>query len=105
MNVFEKIIKGDLPCNKVHESADFLCFHDIVPKAKIHVLVITKKSIKDFNALPNELLAKMQDFIFEVVEKLGIRESGYRLITNTGKDGGQEVPHFHIHILSGLKDT
>lgn len=104
MNVFQKIIRGELACNKVHESDDFLCFHDIAPKAKIHVLVITKKDYKDFNAIPSALLSKMQGFIFEVVEKLGIKESGYRLITNTGKDGGQEVPHFHFHILSGLKD-
>lgn len=103
MNVFEKIIRGDLPCKKVLENEQFLAFYDIAPKAPIHVLAIPKQSFKDFNEMPKELLAEMSVFILEVVEVLGIKESGYRLITNIGADGGQEVPHFHYHILGGGK--
>ena len=103
MNVFEKIIKGELPCKKVLENEEFLAFHDIAPKAPIHVLVIPKRAYKDFNTMPATLLGEMSGFILEVVEVLGIKESGYRLITNVGSDGGQEVPHFHYHILGGGK--
>lgn len=103
MNVFEKIIKNELPCKKVLENDEFLAFHDIDPKAPIHVLVIPKQSFKDFNTMPQDLLGRMSGFIIEVVEVLGIKESGYRLITNIGADGGQMVPHFHFHILGGGK--
>ncbi|MCE3038625.1 histidine triad nucleotide-binding protein [Helicobacter anatolicus] len=103
MNVFEKIIKGEIPCKKVLENDKFLAFYDIAPKAPIHILAIPKQGYKDFNAMPKELLAEMSDFIIEVVKKVGIYESGYRLITNIGNDGGQEVPHFHYHILGGAK--
>ncbi|PAF47356.1 histidine triad nucleotide-binding protein [Helicobacter sp. 12S02634-8] len=101
MNIFEKIVAGELPCKKVLENSKFLAFHDIAPKAPIHVLAIPKQCIKDFNAVTPDLMAEMSDFILEVVEELGIKDSGYRLITNIGKDGGQEVPHLHFHILGG----
>ncbi|WP_104639910.1 histidine triad nucleotide-binding protein [Helicobacter bizzozeronii] len=104
-NVFEKIIAGEIPCQKVLENEAFLAFEDINPKAPIHVLVIPKVGVKDFNAITPELMANMSAFILEVVAKLGIKESGYRLITNIGADGGQEVPHLHFHILGGAKLT
>lgn len=103
MNVFEKIIQGEIPCKKVLENDEFLAFYDIAPKAPIHILAIPKKSYKDFNAMPPELLARMSSFILEVVEMVGIKDKGYRLITNIGAEGGQEVPHFHYHILGGAK--
>ncbi|WP_104697903.1 MULTISPECIES: histidine triad nucleotide-binding protein [unclassified Helicobacter] len=103
MNVFEKIIKGEIPYKKVLENDKFLAFYDIAPKAPIHVLAIPKQSFKDFNTMPPQLLAEMSLFILEVVELLGIKEKGYRLVTNIGVDGGQEVPHFHYHILGGSK--
>lgn len=103
MNIFEKIINGEIPCKKVLENSKFLAFHDIAPKAPIHVLAIPKKLIKDFNEITPDLMAEMSDFILEVVEELDIKESGYRLITNIGSDGGQEVPHLHFHILGGAK--
>ncbi|WP_104706996.1 histidine triad nucleotide-binding protein [Helicobacter bizzozeronii] len=104
-NVFEKIIAGEIPCQKVLENEAFLAFEDINPKAPVHVLVIPKVGVKDFNATTPELMANMSAFILEVVAKLGIKESGYRLITNIGADGGQEVPHLHFHILGGAKLT
>ncbi|PAF52612.1 histidine triad nucleotide-binding protein [Helicobacter sp. 13S00477-4] len=103
MNIFEKIIAGEIPCKKVLENSKFLAFHDISPKAPIHVLTIPKKSIKNFNEITPDLMAEMSDFILEVVEELGIKDKGYRIITNIGTDGGQEIPHLHFHILGGAK--
>ncbi len=101
MNVFSKIIKGEIPCKKVYEDDEFLAFYDIAPKAKIHILAIPKKELKDFNEIDAELMGKMSLFILKVVEIAGIKQSGYRLVTNIGNDGGQEVPHLHFHILGG----
>lgn len=103
MNIFEKIIKGEVPCNKVLENDDFLAFHDIAPKAPVHVLAIPKKSIKDFQELnPNEMVG-FTKFIQEVARTLNLDKSGYRIISNIGINGGQEVPHLHFHILGGAK--
>lgn len=103
MNIFEKIIKGEVPCNKVLENDDFLAFHDIAPKAPVHVLAIPKKSIKDFQELnPNEMVG-FTKFIQEVAHTLNLDKSGYRIISNIGINGGQEVPHLHFHILGGAK--
>ncbi len=103
MNIFEKIVAGEIPCKKVLENEEFLAFHDIAPKAPVHVLVIPKVCYKDFNSMPADLLGRMSGFIIQVAEKLHIKQSGYRLITNIGADGGQEVPHFHYHLLGGAK--
>ena len=103
MSVFEKIIKGEIPCNKVLENNDFLAFHDIAPKAPVHVLVIPKKFAKDFQELnPNEMVG-FTSFIQEVARTLDLDKSGYRIISNVGVDGGQEVPYLHFHILGGAK--
>lgn len=101
MNIFEKIIKGEIPSKKVLENEEFLAFYDINPKAPIHVLIIPKTCYKDFNEMPSDLLGRMSIFIIEVASILGIKDRGYRLITNIGADGGQEVPHFHYHLLGG----
>lgn len=103
MSVFEKIIKGELPCNKVLETADFLAFHDIAPKAPVHILAIPKKFALDFQSIESERMAAFSAFIQEVVRVVGLDKSGYRLITNIGSDGGQEVPYIHFHILGGAK--
>lgn len=103
MSVFEKIIKGEIPCNKVLENDDFLAFHDIAPKAPIHVLVIPKKFAKDFQELEPQEMAGLTSFIQEVAKLLGLDKSGYRIISNVGVDGGQEIPYLHFHILGGAK--
>lgn len=91
MSIFEKIIKGEVPCNKVLENDDFLAFHDIAPKAPVHVLAIPKKFAKDFQELnPNEMVG-FTLFIQEVARTLNLDKSGYRIISNVGIDGGQEV--------------
>ncbi|RDU64108.1 histidine triad nucleotide-binding protein [Helicobacter sp. MIT 14-3879] len=103
MTIFEKIIKGEIPCKKVLENDEFLAFYDINPKAPIHILAIPKTNVKDFNEANATLLGKISDFIKEVAKEVGINKSGYRIISNIGKDGGQEVPHLHFHILGGAK--
>lgn len=106
-NIFARILKCEIPCNKVDEDPYFLAFHDIQPKAPIHVLVIPKGSYEDaqdFNsrATSDEIIGFYKG-VAKVVDKLNIKDHGFRLICNTGLNGGQEVPHYHVHILGGKK--
>lgn len=103
MTIFEKIVAGEIPCNKVLENDNFLAFHDINPKAPIHILIIPKVCYKDFQEVTPEVMAGMTSFIQEVTKLLGLDNNGYRLVTNIGDDGGQEVPHLHFHLLGGAK--
>ncbi|MGS0648162.1 histidine triad nucleotide-binding protein [Komagataeibacter melomenusus] len=104
-NVFARILRGELPCRKVYEDEYALAFHDIAPKAPIHVLVIPKGayiSFADFSAQASE--AEIAGFIRavgKVARDLGLEAPGYRLVSNTGIEGGQEVPHFHVHLFGG----
>lgn len=106
-NVFAKILRGEIPCNKIHETEHALAFHDINPMTPVHALVIPKGayvSMDDFSA--NASVAEIEGFfrtVGEVARQLGVAESGYRLIANTGEHGHQEVPHFHMHIFGGAK--
>lgn len=102
-NVFEKIIAGELPCKKVLENEHFLAFFDINPKAPIHILAIPKQSVKDFASADCQLLGDLCGFAQEVARIAGLEKNGYRIITNIGSHGGQEVPHLHLHILGGAK--
>ncbi|RDU73717.1 histidine triad nucleotide-binding protein [Helicobacter aurati] len=101
--IFEKIVDKEIPSRVVLEDSDFLAFHDIAPKAPVHVLIIPKKWVKDFNGVDSQLMGAMSEFILRVVDVLGVRESGYRLVTNIGPDSGQEVPHLHFHLLAKKK--
>tara|TARA_B100000963_G_C22211643_1_gene487557 strand:- start:74 stop:424 length:351 start_codon:yes stop_codon:yes gene_type:complete len=106
-NIFAKILRKEIPCDKIYEDEFSLFFYDINPQSKIHVLGIPKfpcTTYTDFlkNAENQNILSFFKS-VETVINKLKIRESGYRLITNAGEDGGQEVPHFHVHILAGEK--
>lgn len=101
--IFERIVSGELPSNKVLENEDFLAFHDINPKAPIHILIIPKAYVKNFQEFDAESMAKMTIFIQEVAKLLGLDKTGYRLITNNGENGGQEIFHLHFHLLGGAK--
>jgi len=103
MCIFCKIVKGEIPNNTVHENEDFLAFHDLYPKAPIHVLIIPKQHVENFQSVDGEMMAKMTPFIQEVAQKLGVDQTGYRLVTNNGSDGGQEIFHLHFHLLGGGK--
>ena len=102
-NIFAKILRNEIPCNKIYEDEFVLSFHDINPQKKIHVLVIPKGKyidLDDFsqNATPEE--------INTVAKKLNISVDtgkGYRALANIGEDGGQEVPHLHFHLFGGEK--
>jgi histidine triad (HIT) family protein len=104
-NVFAKILRGDLPCNKVYEDEFALAFHDINPQAPVHVLVIPKGryvSMDDFSASASD--AERAGFIRAVgatARELGLSEGGYRILANHGRIAHQEVPHLHIHIFAG----
>ena len=104
-NIFAKILRNEIPCKKVYEDDFALAFHDIQPKAPVHVLVIPKgpyMSISDFgrDAAPEEVTGFLRA-VSKVAEELGIEESGFRLLANKGLHGGQEVPHFHVHLFGG----
>lgn len=104
-NVFAKILRNEIPCNKITEDKYSLAFHDAFPKSKIHALVIPKGhyiSAQDFseNASEEEIVSLVQ-MIGKVAKELGVDTSGYRILTNHGKDSNQEVPHFHVHICGG----
>ena len=104
-NIFAKIIKNEIPCDKIFEDDKVLFFYDINPKATIHILGLPKTevvSFSDFITISSEGDIKyFFQKIFEIVKKFELHKTGYRLITNDGKDANQEVPHFHIHILGG----
>jgi len=103
MCIFCKIVNGEIPNNTVHENERFLAFHDLYPKAPVHVLIIPKKHVENFQSTDPDTMAEMTLFIQEVAQKLGLDKSGYRLITNNGEDGGQEIFHLHFHMLGGGK--
>ena len=101
MCIFCKIINGEIPNKTVLENDNFLAFEDLNPQAKIHVLVIPKVHVQSFNEMTPNIMAEMTTFIQEVALTLGVKSDGYRLITNIGQNGGQEVEHLHFHILAG----
>ncbi|WP_201353511.1 histidine triad nucleotide-binding protein [Hydrogenimonas urashimensis] len=103
MCIFCKIVDGEIPANKVLENEEFLAFHDINPIAPIHILIIPKVHVENFQSVSPELMAKMTPFIQQVAAELCLDKSGYRLVVNNGKDGGQEVPHLHFHLLGGAR--
>jgi len=106
-NVFARILRGEIPCRKVHEDEFVLAFHDINPLAPHHVLVIPKGryvSFADFSATASD--AEIIGFIRAVgavARMMGVEDSGYRLLANMGPDSHQEVPHLHVHIFAGRK--
>ncbi|PHS33230.1 MAG: histidine triad nucleotide-binding protein [Sulfurovum sp.] len=103
MCIFCKIVNKEVSNNTVHESEHFLAFHDLYPKAPIHVLIIPKQHVDCFQNVSGETMSALTEFTQEVATKIGVDKTGYRLITNNGDDGGQEVNHLHFHLLGGGK--
>ncbi len=109
-NIFAKILRGEISCNKIYEDDFVLSFHDINPQKKIHALVIPKGKYVDLddfsqNASPEEMVGLLKG-INAVSKKLGISVDsgkGYRALTNISEYGGQEVPHLHFHLFGGEK--
>ena len=106
-NIFARILRGEIPCKRVHEDAFALAFHDINPQAPVHVLVIPKGayvSAADFGATANDLeITGFWRAVAATAKALGLEAGGYRVLSNVGPDGGQEVPHFHVHIFGGKR--
>ena len=101
--VFCKIIAGKNTRNKVLENDEFLAFHDIAPKAPVHVLIIPKKHIENFNGLDSATASGIVKFAQEVAVATGVEKAGYRLITNCRENGGQEVLHLLFYLLGGKR--
>lgn len=104
MCLFCKIITKEIPAEIVFEDEDVLAFKDIHPLAPVHILVIPKKHIASINdSRPDDasLLGKLIVVAADIAQKLEIAEDGYKLLFRTGKNGGQEVPHIHLHLIGG----
>ena len=105
-NIFARILRGEIPCRRVFEDAHALAFHDITPRAPVHVLVIPKGpyvSFADFSARGSDAeIAGFFRAVGQVATATGLDAPGYRLLSNMGADGGQEVPHFHVHLFGGV---
>ncbi|MFT8807311.1 histidine triad nucleotide-binding protein [Gluconobacter sp.] len=104
-NIFARILRKEIPARTVYEDDFALAFHDIAPQAPIHVLVIPKGpyvSIADFGATasPDEITGFWRA-VSKIAEEQGLTQEGFRLISNSGPNSGQEVPHFHVHLFGG----
>ncbi len=106
-NIFAKILRGEIPCDKVFEDEHTLAFNDINPQAPVHVLVIPKGAyvnMDDFHAKASDAeIAALMRAVGQVAKLKGLNETGYRLLSNTGEDAHQEVPHLHLHVV-GKRD-
>jgi len=107
--IFCKIAAGEIPSQKVYEDESVVAFKDLSPKAPVHVLIVPKKhiqSVAHFQAEDKELAAHIfVDVVPKLANELGIAENGFRVVMNTGDDGGQTVHHLHVHLLGGRKFT
>ncbi len=104
-NIFARILRGEIPCEKVYEDAFALAFHDLAPQTPVHVLVIPKGrycSFADFSNAATEVeIAGFVRAVGKIAKDLGLEEQGYRILANMGEHSGQEVPHFHVHLFGG----
>ena len=102
--LFCKIVKGEIPANKVYEDTHTLAFYDIDPKAPTHILVIPLTHYSGVHEIPSDqstILKCLFETVSTVVKQEHLTNDGYRLVINFGKNGGQLVPHIHVHILGG----
>ncbi len=102
--LFCKIINGELPATRVYENRSFIAFEDIDKKAPTHILIVPKTHIESIDAMTDEdteLMGELFQAARDIAKQRGISESGYRVVINTGRDGGQTVGHLHMHLLGG----
>ena len=103
-NIFARILRGEIDCDKLLENDKALAFNDIAPQAPVHVLVIPKSLVRTFDefmTLEEDSIVDFWSLVSKVIEVKGLSSNGYRLITNAGADANQEVTPFHLHILGG----
>jgi len=105
--IFSKIIRKEIPANVVYESDKVLAFKDIDPKAPVHILILPKEGIEKVNDIDSkkhsDLLGEMFDAANKIAKEMKIDKDGFRLVINSGNDGGQAVYHLHMHLLGGRK--
>ena len=104
-NIFAKLLRGEISSNRIYEDEWAVAFHDIAPKAPVHALVIPRGpyvALADFTARASDAeIAGFYRAVGRVAKQLGLESPGYRVLTNMGVHGGQEVPHFHVHVFGG----
>ena len=104
-NIFARILRGELPCNKVYEDEHALAFHDVNPQAPVHILVIPKGAYVSWDDFSDRAsadeIAGFVKAVGHVARSQGMVTRGYRLLANVGRNGGQEVGHLHVHIFGG----
>ena len=104
-NIFARVLRGEIPARTIFENEHAFAFHDIAPQAPVHVLVIPKGayvSFADFSTRASDAeIAGFFRAVGQVAADLGLDAPGYRLLSNMGAHGGQEVPHFHVHLFGG----
>jgi len=104
-NIFARILRGEIPCDKLDECEHTLCFRDINPQAPVHLLVIPKGAFVDWDDFADRASAAEQAALVRAVGRAarlaGVDATGWRLLSNIGAHGHQEVPHLHVHILGG----
>lgn len=103
--LFCKIVRGEIPCNKVYEDAEVLAFHNIHPAAPVHFMLIPKLHIASLTGVEDkhrDLLGKMMLLVPSLAQEQGCTD-GFRTVINTGRVGGQEIYHLHIHIIGGME--
>jgi len=106
--VFDRIIRREIPADIVAETEELLAFRDIRPLAPVHILVIPKRQIVSIDDLTDEdggLVGRMVLLARDIARDLNISRKGYKLLFRTGRDGGQEVPHLHLHLIGGARLT
>jgi histidine triad (HIT) family protein len=106
MTLFEKIVAREIPAKIVFEDDEILAFHDVNPQAPVHVLVIPKRvipRIAEAQAGDDALLGRLLLTAKQVAADLGLSETGFRLVINNGHNGGETVPHLHVHLLGGRR--
>jgi len=102
MTIFEKIVAREIPAKIVSEDDDVIAFHDVNPQAPVHVLIVPKRVIPRLaqaSESDQALLGKLLLTAAKVARDLGVGESGYRVVINSGPDAGESVPHLHLHLL------
>jgi histidine triad (HIT) family protein len=108
MTLFQKIVAREIPARIISEDDDLIVFHDVNPQAPIHVLLVPKKPIPrlaEATAEDGIVLAKLLLKAQETAKALGIAQTGFRVVINSGRNGGETVPHLHVHLLGGRRLT
>jgi histidine triad (HIT) family protein len=104
--IFCKIVAGEIPSDFIYEDEEFIAFRDIQPQAPVHVLIVPREHIASLNKLSEKntlLIGRLILLAKHLAEKENIAENGYRLVINCGSEGGQIVPHLHLHLIGGDK--